>query len=235
MKRGPTRSPAKRLWYGFLHLACRLLATVLFRIRVRGREWLPREGGVLVLSNHQSHFDPVLIGLACDRRLNYLARESLFSFTPFRWLIESLDAIPIDREGLGLSGLKETLRRVKRGELVLIFPEGTRSRDGDIAPLKPGFSALASRAAVPLLPVAIEGAYDAWPRRQLLPGIATIHIQFGEPLSPAAAAALDERQLVAEVERRIRECHGKARASRRMAERATVPWTGINEQSLRRP
>lgn len=209
-----SRSLAKTLWYGFLHVVCRLVATLFFQIRVSGREWVPREGGVMVLSNHQSHFDPVLIGLACDRRLNYLARDSLFGFAPFRWLIQSLDAIPIDREGIGLAGLKETLRRLKRGELVLIFPEGTRTRDGEVAPLKPGFSALAKRAGVPLLPVAIDGAYQAWPRRHLLPGFSTIHIQFGEPLSPESATAYDERHLVDEIERRIRECHKRARRSR---------------------
>jgi 1-acyl-sn-glycerol-3-phosphate acyltransferase len=214
MSRESPRSFPKRLWYGFLQVVCRLVATLFFQIRVSGRERVPREGGVMVLSNHQSHFDPVLIGLACDRRLNYLARESLFGFPPFRWLIQSLDAIPIDREGLGLAGLKETLRRLKRGELVLIFPEGTRTPDGEVAQLKPGFSALAKRAGVPLLPVGIEGAYDAWPRRYLLPGLSTIHIQFGEPLSPDAAAAYDERELVDEVERRIRECHRQVRRSR---------------------
>lgn len=214
MKGAPTRSLARRLWYGFLHVVCRLLATLFFQIRVSGRECIPREGGVMVLSNHQSHFDPVLIGLACDRRLNYLARETLFGFAPFRWLIESLDAIPIDREGLGLAGLKETLRRLKRGELVLVFPEGTRTHDGEVQRLKPGFSSLAKRAGVPLLPVGIDGAYAAWPRRHLLPGVSTIHIHFGQPLLPEAIAAYDERELVAEVERRIRECHLQARRSR---------------------
>jgi 1-acyl-sn-glycerol-3-phosphate acyltransferase len=214
MKGDASRSWGKRLWYGFLHLVCRLLATLFFQIRVSGREHVPREGGVMVLSNHQSHFDPVLIGLACDRRLNYLARETLFGFAPFRWLIESLDAIPIDREGLGLAGLKETLRRLRRGELVLIFPEGTRTPDGQVRRLKPGFSSLAKRAGVPLLPVAIEGAYQAWPRRHLLPGLGTIHIHFGRPLPPEEIVDCDERELVAEVERRIRQCHEQARQSR---------------------
>jgi 1-acyl-sn-glycerol-3-phosphate acyltransferase len=215
MSGAPKRSLPKRMWYGLLHFIFRLLATLLFQIRVAGRDRVPRKGGVMVLSNHQSHFDPVLIGLACDRRLNYLARDTLFGFAPFRWLIESLDAIPIDREGLGLAGLKETLRRLRGGEPVLIFPEGTRTRDGEVAALKPGFSALAKRAGVPLMPVAIEGAYQAWPRRQLLPRVSTIHIQFGEPLLPAAAATFDERQLVAEIERRIRACHVLARQSRK--------------------
>ena len=139
------RSLPQRLWYDALRVICRLTGILVFRIRCRGREFVPRDGGGLVLSNHQSHLDPVLVGLATDRRLNYLARDTLFKFAPFRWLINSLDAIPLDREGLGLGGLKETLKRLKRGELVLIFPEGTRTRDGEVGTLKPGFCAGPSR------------------------------------------------------------------------------------------
>jgi 1-acyl-sn-glycerol-3-phosphate acyltransferase len=212
------RSLSKRLWYGFLHVVCRLLAVALFRVRVSGREHVPAEGAALVLSNHQSHFDPVLIGLACDRRLNYLARKTLFGFPPFRWLIQSLDAIPIHRDGLGLEGLKETLRRLKRGEMVLIFPEGTRTRSGEMGAVKPGFSALAMRADAWLVPVAIEGAFDAWPPRRRFPGVATIHIQFGEPIAGAEARGYGERELVAEVERRIRRCRDQARRQRQRAE-----------------
>src|SRR5262245_28081751 len=133
-----SRSLPKRLWYDFLRVLCRMLGVVFFSIRCEDRHHIPASGGVLVVSNHQSHFDPVLVGLVCDRRLNYLARDTLFGFAPFRWLIASLDAIPIDREGLGMAGLKETLRRLKREEMVLIFPEGTRTRDGSVATLKPG-------------------------------------------------------------------------------------------------
>ena len=205
----------KTLWYNLLHGCCRLAAVVLFRIRVCGRQNLPDEGGLLVCCNHQSHFDPVLVGLALDRRLNFLARDTLFAFAPFRWLIQSLDAIPIDREGLGLAGIKETLRRLKRGEGVLIFPEGTRTADGRIAPLKPGFIALARRGKVSLLPMAIDGAYDAWPRRQRLPTAAPIRIEVGEALSPQDIAQLDDTGLTAEVEARIRRCHALARCKTR--------------------
>jgi 1-acyl-sn-glycerol-3-phosphate acyltransferase len=208
------RSLPQRLWYDALRVVCRLAAILVFRIRCRERQLVPSAGGGLVMSNHQSHLDPVLVGLATDRRLNYLARDTLFRFAPFRWLINSLDAIPLDREGLGLGGLKETLKRLKRGELVLIFPEGTRTRDGEVGTLKPGFCALARRAGVPLLPVGIDGAFDAWPRSQLLPGPAVIHIQFGEPLGPDDIAKLDDRELVAEMDRRIRECHARARQYR---------------------
>jgi len=208
------RSLLKRLWYDSLRVICRLVGVLVFRIRCEGREQVPETGGALVLSNHQSHLDPVLVGLGCNRRLNYLARDTLFGFAPFRWLINSLDAIPIDREGLGLGGLKETLRRLKHDELVLIFPEGTRTPDGEVAPLKPGFCALAKRARVPLVPVAIDGAFDAWPRTSSLPRPAMIQIQFGEPLRPEQVSQLSDCELAAEVERRIRACHAQAREGR---------------------
>jgi len=86
--------------------------------------------GVLVVSNHQSHFDPPLVGIGCWRQMNFVARESLMTFRPFGWLIRSIGAIPIDRDGIGLSGIKESLKLLKRGEMVLIFPEGTRTPPG---------------------------------------------------------------------------------------------------------
>jgi 1-acyl-sn-glycerol-3-phosphate acyltransferase len=208
------RSLPKRVWYDLLQIFCRLAAVTVLGTRVWGRHHVPPTGGILVMSNHQSHFDPLLAGLAIDRRLNSLARKSLFKFAPFRWLIESLNAIPIDREGIGLGGIKETLKRLKRGELVLIFPEGTRTADGEIAPLKTGFVALARRGNVPLLPVGIDGAFDAWPRWKILPGKALVHIAIGPPLTPAEVAQLDDDALVAELERRMRACQSTARASR---------------------
>jgi 1-acyl-sn-glycerol-3-phosphate acyltransferase len=209
------RSLSKRLWYDFLRLPCRLVGVTVFRIRVFGREHVPRSGGVLVVSNHQSHLDPVLIGLSCDRRLNYVARDTLFGFAPFRWLINSLDAIPIDREGLGLGGIKESLRRLKAGEMLLIFPEGTRTRDGNVGELKPGFLALARRSKVPILPLAIDGGYESWPRRNLLPGPAVIHVRFGAAISPDRVAQLGDDALQAEVDRQIRACHAAVVDSRR--------------------
>jgi 1-acyl-sn-glycerol-3-phosphate acyltransferase len=146
--------------------------------------------------------------------LNYVARDTLFWFAPFRWLIKSLDAIPIDREGIGLGGLKESLRRLKAGEMLLIFPEGTRTRDGNVGQLKPGFLALARRSKVPVLPVAVDGAFDSWPKWNLLPGLAVIHVRFAQPLSSAEVSQLDDEALLAEVDRRIRECHALTRKIR---------------------
>ena len=98
--------------------------------------------------------------------------------------------------------------------MVLIFPEGTRTYDGDVSPLKPGFVALARRGRVPLLPVGMDGAYDAWPRKLRLPRLAKIHVWIGEPITREMIAELSDEELVQELERRIRECHSLARSAR---------------------
>ncbi len=204
----------QRLGYSALRIFARLTGVVVFRIRCKGRENIPASGPLLVCANHQSLFDPVLVGLAFDRRLNYLARQTLFRFAPFRLLIQFLDAIPLDREGLGLAGLRESMRRIKRGEAVLLFPEGTRTPDGSVLPLQPGFCALARRGNVTVLPVGFDGAFDAWPRTAKLPCPSTIHLCVGKPLSPEEIIELDDKSLIAEVERRIRACHQQAKAGR---------------------
>src|SRR5262245_17248421 len=167
----------------------------MFGLQCYGRHRIPRQGGVLVCANHQSVMDPVIVGLVCNRRLNYLARRTLFSAPGFGALIRFLDAIPIDRDGLGLEGLKETIRRLRAGEMVLIFPEGTRSSDGNMSPLKPGFCAVAKRSGATLLPVGIDGAYQAWPRKVHLPRPSRIVVQIGQPLTVSDVAALSNEEL----------------------------------------
>ncbi len=194
----------------------------MFRIRCHGRQNIPTSGPLIVCANHQSFLDPAIVGLCFDRRLNYLARKSLFRFLPFRLLFLFLDAIPLDRDGQGLAGLRESMRRIKRGEGVLLFPEGTRTHDGSVLPLHPGFCVLARRGNVTLLPVGFDGAFEAWPRTAKLPTASVIHVCIAEPLSPEEISKLDDEALIAEVERRIRDCHRQAQIGRsRITLRAT--------------
>ena len=93
------RSLIGRLWYDLFKRVLQLMAVGACQVRCSGRENIPSEGGVLVVSNHQSHLDPPLIGLCCPRLMNFLARETLFGFAPFAWLIASVNAYPIDRDG----------------------------------------------------------------------------------------------------------------------------------------
>ncbi len=209
------RSFTKRLWYNGLRVIFRMAAVVVFRVRCEGRRHIPHEGSLLVLSNHQSHLDPIMVGLAFDRRLNYVARESLFRFAPLRWFIRSLDAISIDLEGSPLGGLKETLKRLKHDEAVLIFPEGTRSVDGRVAPFRLGYATLARRAHATILPVAVEGTFDALPRQHLFPRPAVIQVHIGAPIWPDEIDQLADVQLEQEVRRRITDCHAQAIDGRR--------------------
>jgi 1-acyl-sn-glycerol-3-phosphate acyltransferase len=184
----------------------------IFRIRTSGFEHFPKSGGVLVLSNHQSHLDPPLLGMMIPRQVRCVARRTLFDNKIFGGLIHSIGAIPLDRDGLGISGVKETLKALKSGEPVLLFPEGTRSKDGALQPLKPGFSALATRGNVPIVPMAIAGAYDAMPRGAKLPRPGRISIAMGEAISPAAIREVDERALITLVAERIAACFATATA-----------------------
>jgi 1-acyl-sn-glycerol-3-phosphate acyltransferase len=201
------RTVFRDLWYQLLQRMLQLLGVVFYGVRHWGRKNIPDTGGVLMVSNHQSHLDPPLVGIGCPRRMNYVARQTLFSFAPFGWLIHSVGAFPIDREGVGLGGIKESLKRLKRGEMVLIFPEGTRTKDGSIARFRPGFTTLAVRSGAAILPLAIEGAFQVWPRWRKFPGRGKIRVCYGAPILPAEFAGRDERELLAEVERRVHECY----------------------------
>jgi 1-acyl-sn-glycerol-3-phosphate acyltransferase len=218
---GQRRTFAQRVSYDAFRVFTRTVGVWLYGLRVEGREHWPSAGGGLVCANHQSMFDPPLVGLTCPRRMNYLARDTLFRVPVLSQLIAFLDAIPIDREGGGIGGLKETLRRLKAGELVLIFPEGTRTHDGGVAGLKPGFIPVARRSRVPLIPVGLDGAYQAWPRKAAFPRLGRIAVVVGEAISSEQVVAMSDDELLSELQRRIVGCHRKACEMRGAPHRGT--------------
>ncbi len=127
---GHTR--AGRALYAFLWVLCRTLSLVFFGFRSKFAETLPSEGGLLVLASHQSHLDPLLLGLASPRRLSSLARSSLFTNRFLGEVISLLDAVPIDRESSSIGAMKAIISRLKAGKAVVIFPEGTRTTNGQL-------------------------------------------------------------------------------------------------------
>ena len=197
----------KAIIYDLSRFFSRILIRIFFRGRWSGEENLPCTGGALVCSNHQSAIDPILVGAGVPRRMNYLARESLFRFKPFAWLIRCYNAIPIQREGIGIGGLKETLKRLKRGGMVLIFPEGTRTSDGSILPVKPGFCALVRRGKVPIIPVAMHGAFEAFPRHRMLPRLAKIGIHYGQPISVSEINSMQDDELMELLHNKLVQYH----------------------------
>lgn len=200
-----------RFGQGMVRWFFRMSLLLFYRIRIHGLENYPETDGALICANHQSNLDPLVMGVSCPRPVNYLAKQSLFRWKPLGWFLSSNDAIPIDREGAGIAGMKETLRRLKRGESVVIFPEGSRSTDGELQPLKQGFCSLARRTSATLVPVAIEGTYDAMPPKCKAPRLGRIHLVFGQPVEPDEYQDLDDDQLTLLLQERIADCFVVAR------------------------
>ena len=184
---------------------------VLYRIRVHGLENYPAYDGALICANHQSNLDPLVIGVSCLRPVNFLAKQSLFRPGLGGWFIRANDAIPIDRAGAGIAGMKETLRRLKKSESVAIFPEGARSLDGELQDLKQGFCALARRTSATLVPVGIEGTFNALPPDCIIPRLGRIHLVFGPVIEADEYEDLDDNELTELLQQRIADCFAVAR------------------------
>lgn len=147
---------------GLLYSASRFLLDGLVRVvsswEVRGREHIPRTGGLIVASNHISFFDPPLIGIAAVRELHFLAKEELFRPPVLGWLIRTYNAIPIRRGVADLSGLSKAMDVLKGGRSLIMFPEGSRMRDGELHPARPGVGMLAVGTDARIVPCYISGS-----------------------------------------------------------------------------
>ena len=192
-----------RLGYRFCRFLCQGCCAVYIRTRCFGLGNVPATGGVLLASNHQSFLDPVLTTMALYREGNYMARDSLFSNPWFGRLIGYLNAFPVRRGTADLAAIKESMRRLKQGRVVLMFPEGTRTPDGRIQPLLPGMFAIAKKTGVPIVPVLVDGMFQAWPRHQLLPSPGNVIIEYGQPVVPGQFEALSAEQLMELVHQRL--------------------------------
>ncbi len=173
----------RRLWYGFLRAFTRAAAIVFFDYRFYHAERVPRSGGVVLGSNHQSFLDPCLVGAALERQLSYLARESLFRVPGLSWLIRSLNSFPVARESQApRQGIVICLKILAAGRALVLFPEGTRTATGRMGPLKRGVSLLAKQSGCPVVPIYLDGAFHFWPRQRLFPRPGPIRVYFGEPI-----------------------------------------------------
>ena len=198
------RKVAAWFWYAMLWCPCYAISQAWFQYRFTGKAHVPLNGPVLLVSNHQSNLDPVLVGLACPRQLKYLARQGLF-FWPFSLWIRSLGAVPIDRERGALAGIRATIELLKKGNAVVVFPEGSRTPDGKLHALLPGFCLLARRSGATIVPVAIDGAFAALPRGSCFARPAQIRLAFGQPITNKHIAGMTDQQLVESVHQRIVE------------------------------
>jgi 1-acyl-sn-glycerol-3-phosphate acyltransferase len=167
-------------WLGY-HLS-RLLARLFFGFKILHRERVIQKGPVILAINHQSFLDPPLAGNACDRAIFFLAKKSLMDVPVLRWLLPKLNVIPVNLEGSDRGALKALIRILRAGECALVFPEGTRTPDGNLQLAQPGVGLLIAKTRAPVVPMRIFGAFDAWPIHGKLHLFRKITIVVGEPI-----------------------------------------------------
>lgn len=167
----------------FLGLLCKLF----FRFEIHGAENLPETGSCIIASNHSSHLDPPLVGCVGkvkDRAVRFMARDTLY-VPIFGAFLRKVHTIPLSRDKGDISALRTAIKAIKGGDLVSLFPEGTRSRDGEILEPKGGVAFLLSKSGVPLLPIYIDGSHAALPRGSIFIRPRKIRIYVGQLIDPA--------------------------------------------------
>lgn len=191
------RSP---LWL-ILQAFARTGYATLFDLQVYGVDNVPAGGGAILAANHQSYLDPVAVAAPLTRPVSFMAKSELFENPYFGWLIRQLHAFPI-RQGKGDRGaINETVKRLQEGHLLNMYPEGTRTEDGEIAQLLPGIALVIRKAKVPVVPVVIDGSFDAWPRESKLFRPRPIRVLYGPPM---LLHALPAHECVTTLERTLR-------------------------------
>jgi 1-acyl-sn-glycerol-3-phosphate acyltransferase len=154
---------------------------VFYRFEVIGSENIPEEGGVIVAANHVSYLDPPVIGTALKRHVTFMAREGLFKIPLFGAFVRTF-SFPVRRGRPQPSTIKEAVKRLKRGELIVMFPEGGRSIDGRLLDAKRGVGVIAAISRMPVVPACIKGTENALPVSAKFLRPAKIKVKFGKPL-----------------------------------------------------
>ena len=160
----------------------RAMFATYFRWRVFGAENVPQTGGVILASNHASFLDPPLVGSGLNRDINYLARESLFRFPGIGALLRSWNAVPVDRDGGGAKGLKTILDRLLNGAGIILFPEGTRTKDGNLQPARSGIGLTVIKSDAVVIPVRTFGTFEAFGRNHKFPRPHRVAVKYGRPM-----------------------------------------------------
>ncbi|MBI3353445.1 MAG: 1-acyl-sn-glycerol-3-phosphate acyltransferase [Nitrospirae bacterium] len=170
------------MFYAVFHLIFFIIAKVFFRVKVIGHSNIPKKGGVIIASNHVSYLDPPFVGCVISRRVNYMARDDLFRNPVFAWILRKWKAFPVKR-GTGDSGaIKEAVRRLKKGEPMLLFPEGTRSRDGRLREGKAGVGMIVALSGAKVVPAYIKGSEEVLPRDSKRLRFKKVIVSFGKPI-----------------------------------------------------
>ncbi len=171
------------LLYFSVWVFSRLLFKFVFRWQVFNPERVPQRGPAILASNHASYFDPPLVGAGLWRTLHYLGREDLFKYPVIGWGLRTVQAVPVDRDGGGAAGLRAILDQLLAGGAILLFPEGTRTRDGKLQAPRAGIGLTVIKSDAPVIPVRVFGTFDAFGRRHALPRpFRRVGVKYGPPI-----------------------------------------------------
>ncbi len=185
-------------WYRVFQLLSTALVHALARVQVVGKENLPRTGPFVLIANHQSVLDPIIVQVICPRPLHTLTKSTQFSGRVMAWMLPRLNALPTRRYRIDPQVVRMMLRRLSQGEAVGVYPEGERSWDGALQSLRKGTVRVLLKAGVPVIPCGVAGAYDVWPRWSRTPRRAAVRVEFGRPLRWPAMERRAERELALE-------------------------------------
>ena len=170
------------LVYNIFYNLSKLLARVFFALRVIHPERMLESGPLILAVNHSSFFDPPLAGICSRRGVFYLARKTLLKWPFFGPLFPAMNVIPVERDGNDMTALREVIKKIKDGNAVVLFPEGTRSMDGLLQPARAGIGLVIAKTGAPVLPMRIFGAYESYPKNAKRFQFSPITLVLGEPI-----------------------------------------------------
>ena len=185
---------------GFTYAACyqlsKFVADAFFDLRVYGQENIIEQGPALLAMNHQSFLDPPFAGIGCQREIHYFGRKTLFDIPVIGTILRHINVIGVDLEGSDVSALKAVIRVLKNGGCTVVFPEGTRTRDGHLQAAKPGAGFIIAKTLAPVVPMRIFGAFEAFPRGAKFPHTTPVTIVVGEPIHFTKADTAGDPRIV---------------------------------------
>ncbi len=173
------------LFYRVVHWILTTGSRLVWRVKVSGVEELPGAGGFVLAPSHRSMMDIPLAAIPTTRRIRFMGKASLFRIPVLGWLFSTLGGFPVERDGTDRKAVRDSVAMLAAGEVLCVFPEGTRQNGPKIQPLQPGASYLALRSGAPIVPIAIAGSEEIlrdhkWP----IPHFGRIVIVVGEPIAP---------------------------------------------------
>lgn len=197
-------SEGKARTYKLLQPIAKAIAWLLFRPKVVGTENIPQTGGVLIVSNHPTYLDPILLAIYSPRPFSFVAKRPLFYLPIVRTFLWLTDCVPVEQDAPDRRALRLSIQKLKAGDALVVFPEGTRSDHGRLRPFQLGPAMIAAEAQVPIVPCGLAGFYRAWKMEAPIPRPAPVAIVFGEPFMPELSPDASRRELLTRITERMR-------------------------------